>query len=263
MLDQSETLKFYRTGLFVLISFALLVFFVVFLAGVSWFHQPTYLETYFDESVQGLSEGSAVKYRGVAVGEVDEINFIADHYRDSSIAHDPHLARYVYVKMGVRTLSFLNGKVKSVGQKVAEAVANGLRVHLAQEGLTGKAYLELDFAEHDTDVLRIHWQPRLYYVPSRPSTLSTISASVNALFDGLKDVNFEALFKNIEQASHDMRQSFDTLNALLLMQQDNIARSLSNISNVTEHLGLIVENISAYPSGFLRTVPTTGNGGSQ
>lgn len=258
MMDDQEAKGYYQTGLFVLITFSLLVFFVMILGGVNWFHKPTYIESYFDESVQGLSEGSSVKYRGVTVGEVEAIDFIGDHYRSDVIANDMHWARYVYVKMALRTVSFLAGTRRSFSKRLSDAVANGFRVHLAQEGLTGNAYLELDFASPDVKRLPLKWQPRLYYVPSRPSTLFAISDSLHKVFKALKTVDFKQIGDNMVRLSMRMDQSFERINALLMMEQDSIARSLENIGNITEHLGLAVENVSAYPSGFMRTTPILG-----
>ena len=42
------------------------------------FKRTVTIETYFDESVQGLDVGSAVKYRGVQIGRVTRIGFTCD-----------------------------------------------------------------------------------------------------------------------------------------------------------------------------------------
>ena len=255
MTSSSEQVNHFRIGLFVLLGIVLLVAFMVMVVGGDWFHQPTYMETYFDESVQGLKEGSAVKYRGVSIGRVKEISFIGDQYYSDEIARDQNVAKYVYVKMALDTVSFLGNADLSVAEKLQLAIKNGLRVHLAQEGLTGNSYVEMDFSKVRNTSLQIKWRPKLYYIPSRQSTLSTISASLNTMFNDLQKVNFNEFFHNITRTAHSARKSFDHISSLLESQETNIAVSLENVANVTDSLRLIMENISTYPSGFLRTGP--------
>jgi ABC-type transporter Mla subunit MlaD len=255
MTNHDEQVNHFRIGIFVLLGTILLVTFVIMVVGGNWFHQPTYMETYFDESVQGLNEGSTVKYRGVSIGRVKNISFIGDQYYSNEIARDQNVAKYVYVKMALDTVSFLGNAKLSVAEKLHQAIKNGLRVHLAQEGLTGNSYIELDFSKTHRDSLQIKWRPKLYYIPSRQSTLSTISASLNTMFNDLQKVNFNKFFHNITRTAHSARKSFDHISSLLESQETNIAVSLENVADVTDSLRLIMENISTYPSGFLRTGP--------
>ena len=72
--------NYFKVGLFTALSLGLVILFLVFL-GVSNLFQTTELaETYFDESVQGLNIGSAVKYRGVTVGKVTAIGMVNQLY---------------------------------------------------------------------------------------------------------------------------------------------------------------------------------------
>ena len=72
--------SYFKIGLFTALSLAMVILFLVFL-GVSNLFQTTELaETYFDESVQGLNVGSAVKYRGVTVGKVTAIGMVNQIY---------------------------------------------------------------------------------------------------------------------------------------------------------------------------------------
>lgn len=260
MKAKNEELHYYRTGLFTVLGVCLLVVFIIVLSSSSVFHQPVYMESYFDESVQGLTEGSLVKYRGVGIGQVTTISFIGDQYHSDRIINDPSIARYVYVRMALKTVSFLGGGNLSTESKLADAVKSGLRVHLAPEGLTGNSYLELDFSEPNSHLLQIKWDPRYYYVPSRPSTLSTMSASLSSMFNDLKSVDFKEFFANLTSTARSARMSFDRISGLMVDQEHNIAIGLENFRHITDNLRLITENISTYPSGFIRTVPPKEGG---
>ena len=66
----SAEARYFRVGLFVLVGVALIGSCTVILGGRGLFKDPILLETYFDESVQGLEVGSPVKLRGVQLGTV-------------------------------------------------------------------------------------------------------------------------------------------------------------------------------------------------
>ena len=69
--------NFAKIGFFVLAGTALIAL-AIGIAGARTFNkQVVEAETYFAESVAGLDLGSAVKYRGVPVGEVKRIGFVS------------------------------------------------------------------------------------------------------------------------------------------------------------------------------------------
>ncbi len=94
--------SYFKVGIFVLISFSVLVGFMIIFTAGSLFQRTLRLETYFDESVQGLDIGSPVKHRGVKVGTVQEITFVQNEYADK-LTEDTNLlyGRYVVIKMSV------------------------------------------------------------------------------------------------------------------------------------------------------------------
>ena len=67
----SDERRYYRLGLFVICAFLLAVA-TLLVFGSDVFSRPgPMLETYIDESVQGLDVGAPLKYRGVKIGRVD------------------------------------------------------------------------------------------------------------------------------------------------------------------------------------------------
>ena len=59
-------------GLFVSLAFLLAVLCVVYLGAASAFRDNTTFILYFEDSVNGLSEGSPVKFKGVPIGKVSK-----------------------------------------------------------------------------------------------------------------------------------------------------------------------------------------------
>ena len=64
------------TGIFVLSGIVLLLAMLFFLGLSDLFTHKVTMQTGFRESVQGLSRGSAVKYRGVQIGTVKDISIL-------------------------------------------------------------------------------------------------------------------------------------------------------------------------------------------
>ena len=165
---------YFKLGLFV-IGGALLLLVVLFALGAGRFFKKTYvIETYINESVNGLEQGSAVKYRGVRVGSVSEIGFVAVKYGDKAEGH-----RYVYVECTLDKDLFGGLGKQSSDKQALDEVARGLRARPISQGLTGQLYLGLDYVDPATNPpLPVDWEPSHIYIPSAPSTLSRVEQAV-------------------------------------------------------------------------------------
>ena len=73
-------------GAFVLGLIGALIGVAVWLAGVELGKTPTRYLIYFEGNVTGLGIGSAVRYRGVPVGSVREINIEGDEALEQDVA---------------------------------------------------------------------------------------------------------------------------------------------------------------------------------
>jgi len=71
---------YFKVGLFVLVCAAGLVAGLLYVGADVLRGEVVRVETYIDESVQGLSVGSAVLHRGVNIGQVERITFVQVEY---------------------------------------------------------------------------------------------------------------------------------------------------------------------------------------
>ena len=69
----SANASYFKIGLFVILGSLLIVTAIVIFGAGAIFQEYIYVESYFEDSVQGLSVGSPMKFRGVDVGQVSEI----------------------------------------------------------------------------------------------------------------------------------------------------------------------------------------------
>ena len=224
----SPEVRYFRVGLFVLAGMALTAAAVVALGRGTLFEDQIILETYFDESVQGLDIGSPLKLRGVALGSVSTIGLAADFY-DLDPQAQPLQSQKILVRM----------KVTADGADLARRTGNiqrliddGLRVRLSQSGLTGTAYIEAEIVDAERNPpMPISWQPEYTYVPSTPSRFRTLSSAAERILDRLEDahfdeflVNLDALVVTLQQrvAAIDVRRAQDEFSALMAdLEQTN------------------------------------------
>src|SRR4051812_34792140 len=92
----SQRANYFKLGLFVIGAVAAGVAVLLIIGTGRWLKPRVTMETYFNESVQGLDIGSKMKYRGVVVGEVTAISFTYLRYEADKPMGDRK--RYVMVE---------------------------------------------------------------------------------------------------------------------------------------------------------------------
>ena len=186
-------MSYFKIGLFVISATVLGVIGVVVLGVGSLLQQKTIVETYIDESVQGLDVGSSVKFRGVLVGKVEQITLTSVEY--------PTKRRYVLVRSGL-TSNVVRFALADAGSPGLQAeITKGLRVRLAAQGLTGTAYIEADYLDPARNPpLEIDWQPIYPYVPSAQSRITQLSESLDRILQNIEEINLQKLTQGIEKS---------------------------------------------------------------
>ena len=195
----SAQANFFKIGLFVIGATISLVFLLVMLGAGKLFQSKIVMETYFNESVQGLELGSKVKYRGVVVGEVKSIGFTYNRYQ----LDKPMADRLRYVMVEATILPRLLGGRAGAGDltrpEAARAeVEKGLRVRLAPQGITGTSYLEIDYVDPKTNpILTIPWEPDNLYIPSAQSTVTQFVAAASDIVERLRKLDLDGTLANL------------------------------------------------------------------
>jgi phospholipid/cholesterol/gamma-HCH transport system substrate-binding protein len=115
----------FKVGLFVIVGLAMGLAALVYLGASSYGEGADTYVTYFNQSVQGLSRDSVVKYLGVDVGRVTDIRVAPDH-------------NLIEVVMDI----------KFKGELGTNMVAQ-----LKMAGITGLSFIELDRQQEDEDDL--------------------------------------------------------------------------------------------------------------
>lgn len=185
-----------KIGLFVIGGLALLIAILFFLGMTDIFTNKATVQTFFSESVQGLTVGSAVKYRGVPIGNVTKISIrVTD--------------KLVQVDMAVELEHFVSGGEK--GQQRSDfrrffqsELEQGMRCRLEYAGITGMRYIDFDYfatpgqtlPEPPTGML----EPGTLYIPAVPSPFRDILKAIGTSLDRISRIRFEEISDGLERS---------------------------------------------------------------
>jgi ABC-type transporter Mla subunit MlaD len=250
----SRDANYFKLGLFVIGAVIAGIMVLTIIGTGRWLKPRTTIETYFNESVQGLDIGSKMKYRGVVIGEVTRISFTYVEYEQDKLMNQRK--RYVLVEAQIEP--------RLVGGKAANDITSpesskleverGLRIHLAPQGITGTNYLELDYVDTPAaPVLPIDWVPDHIYIPSTPSTVSTFVTAASDILDRLRRLDIEATIANLNKllmTTNDRVASLDTAGI-----SQHADRTMSRIEATLD--GLQSKKLSSEASGLLAELRQT------
>jgi phospholipid/cholesterol/gamma-HCH transport system substrate-binding protein/paraquat-inducible protein B len=220
----SQESRYYRVGLFVLVGVALLVGAILVIGGTDLLRKPIVVETYFDESVQGLEIGSPVKYRGVEIGGVSYIGLVDDVYEFESDEDRISFGQMVIVRMKLTPQGDdpVDDPIyrQERTENLRRMIERGLRVRLAQQGVTGTAYIEADYVSPDANPpMHITWKPAIDYLPSAPSTLKSISNAAERIFTRLDALPVEDILVHLDELLVGMHDAVDRVDVVRLQEQ--------------------------------------------
>jgi phospholipid/cholesterol/gamma-HCH transport system substrate-binding protein len=154
-------------GLFVILGVLMGVVAIIWVGATSYFQKGTTYISYFDESVQGLQLNSAVKFRGVDVGLVENIRVAPDN-------------RHI-------------GVVIKVNMK--EELQKNYVAQLKSAGITGIMFVELDLIKPGDPNLspKIDFPSEYPIIPSRPSEMQRLVAGVNEIVQKFNQVDAKGI----------------------------------------------------------------------
>ena len=196
----SQKANYFKLGLFVIGAIAAGVIVLVIIGTGRFLQKRVTIESYFNESVQGLDIGSKLKYRGVEVGQVTRISFTYVKYEQDKPMGDRK--RYVLVEAQIQP-RLVGGKAANdiaSAESTALEVEKGLRIKLAPQGITGTSYLEVDYVDPaNNPPVPIDWTPENIYIPSAPSTVGQLVNSASEVMERLHRLDVEGVINNLNK----------------------------------------------------------------
>lgn len=238
-------------GGFVIGGIGLAVLAILVFGSGEFFQKKSMHVLFFEGSVKGLNVGSPVKFRGVDIGMVKNIQL-------SINPDDLEFFVPVYVEIFENRISILGGK--KVGRFDDEEAVDtlvtemGLRAQLQMQSLlTGQLFINYDFYP-DSPMKKVGLDEKVYEVPTIPTTLQIFTETVQKIIDDLRKVNFQDIVENISQTtkgvnelvnSQDMRESVANFNGALQDLQKLILSTDELVGNVNGRVGSVAQSFES------------------
>ena len=210
-------INFFKIGIFIII-FSVLLMMAIFWLGKYGFEKKKFDEysIYFKESVSGLNVGSAIKYKGFEVGNVNEIKINPNNSEEIQLD--------ILIKKGT--------PIKQDNYAI-----------LGNLGITGLKYIELKGGTHDSLLLEEN-EEGIKVIESRTSDLVSLLDStqditqelmqvLNQVKKVLNDKNIES-FSNILSKSENSASNIEQLSQYLVNNEGKIDLLLKDISSLVK-----------------------------
>ncbi len=226
----------FAIGLFVLTGVGILVAFLIWVGSGRLNRDSIRVETYVEESVQGLDPGAALRFRGVKIGQVHSVALATRLYETEK--------PYVVIRIDVAQDAFREPIAEGDFARVfSSRVERGLRVRLAQQGITGLAYLEVDLLDAERfPPLPIDWEPTLPYIPSATSMTTRVSNSIEGVLENLSRVDLAGAVDEARTFVKELQRQIDAADiAGTTASYRTLAEDLrKSFTNVTAGLDAVV-----------------------
>jgi paraquat-inducible protein B len=192
-------------GAFIAAALVVTVGLVAFFGSASLFSRSARFVLFFDQSINGLNLGSAVKFRGVPVGAVERI-MIRFEGQDPESSAIP-----VVIRVDQSRLEKDLGLPPEVFERevLTRAIDRGLAAQLNLESfITGQLFVELSYVGENANLFRVALEgdPEILQIPTITSSMDQITADAAKLVADARDVDLKRLNDNVNQALENLAE---------------------------------------------------------
>jgi len=258
--------RYFKLGLFVIVGALLLVCGVLVLGGASIFERSIKAQTILTESVNGLDVGAAVKYRGVTIGKVSEIDVAGAKYDlDADEGNAATAGGAIVVEMLIQSKGFpgkTNAQIETLLRRLAD---EGLRARVTTAGFSGQAFLEFNFLDPKAyPPPQIAFKPTELYIPSAPSEMNQALEAVEHIAIDLQKANLPQLVTHYDQLATRATAAVDGLNDLVQRNRPALNTAMADLPDITRRMRSITDRADTFLKDprlgkMLASLPITGD----
>jgi len=233
-------------GAFVVGALALAVGGIVLLGSLSLFSTVYKFVLYFDDSVDGLVIGAPVKFKGVQVGNVEQIMLAP-----TAEPNQPRIA--VIIGLDETRIQNLGGRTAGfTAEEVTAAIDAGLRATLASQSLlTGLLFVSLNYETQPTPPALHPDQTGYLEIPTVPSRVEQLAQTANDIFKKLKALDWDGLFTSISETMDGLR------NLVAARETQDVTRQLNE---TMESVRQLAERLDAKVDPLANSVENVAEG---
>jgi len=249
--------SYFKVGIFVIIGAVLIVTGIIVFGAGKFLKEKIIIESYFDQSVQGLEVGAPLKFQGVKVGNVSEIGFVFNDYdtglnyvlvrselfpdKVGSLKHRANMDLIIKKLMdrGYPISVFVGRDEKDTLQAIIEDDINkGMRIELSSQGITGVGFLNIVFVDPEQyQPLVIDWTPYDIYIPSKPGVITLLTQAIEDVSKALIDIDFKKLGKNMNKILANLSKvDFAKLDEKLQDILNEMNQTVETLKNTTKDM---------------------------
>jgi paraquat-inducible protein B len=199
-------------GIFVFAGLALAVGGLLLFSSARWFTRTAKYIVYFETSLNGLSEGAPVKYRGVTIGSVSRLMI-----RFNQARGDTAMPVIIELREDLIRQRLVGGTIFKEVADLNDDLRRGLRASLETESIvTGLLYVSLEVENSPPPAVYHQLQKVLPEIPSRPTDIQQLMKNLARM-----DI------ARLEQKISSLLDKLDTM--LATLRVDEITGSLTNV----------------------------------
>lgn len=253
-MQQKKTYK--MVGLFVIIGLAALVGVVLKYASQRFTtNQDDLVVMYFEESIQGLSVGSSVVFKGVEVGKVADISLLAN-LKEGTFKTPVLVLFDIENSMTTIGLTELDDK-----QMLDNLIAKGLRARLISANyLTGQLMIELVMDAKTPAVLR--GTGKYWEIPTELSSFAMLSQdleevplreTLSRLGNIIQDMeeNLPQILENTTQITQKIDRALDKKSGEASKSMQGFNNAMEEISKASRSIKNLTDYLERHPEALL------------
>jgi paraquat-inducible protein B len=206
-------------GAFVIGAIALTVISVIVFGSGKLFATTSPCVFYFKGSVQGLSVGSPIKFKGVQLGEVTDIKMTLNQ---KSMDVDIPVYAVLYPER------IMLAKGQEYKSSLEPAIDSGLRGQLQMQSLiTGQLFIALDFHKDPP--------PAVKQGDGKIPEIPTIPTVIDQLAEMIKKIKFDELLESFTRTADGIEK---------LVNDPDLKEGIDNFNDTLKELKLLVRNVN-------------------
>lgn len=225
-------------GAFITVTLVLSLTLVIFFGTANFIRSSTHFIVFFDQSINGLNVGSAVKFRGVPIGQVRRIKIRTEGQLESSTA----IPVIIEINRSRLERDFGVGSHVFELDSMRAAVERGLVAQLSLESfITGQLFVELSFEPDKLDEVQRHLETSSDFIeiPALSSSLDQITADVAQIIADVRALDLDELAGNINLVL------VNAANTLEGIDSERISESITSAASEVARLAASQEFLEA------------------